>query len=64
MSACTYKERCYFDRKRLEYRMMIGNVYMEIVQPPQDLMKRSTCTYKEKGDLCRRYFDYESKFRE
>ena len=30
--------------KRLEYRMLIDNVYREIVQSPQDLTKMSTCT--------------------
>ena len=34
-STCRYKERCYFDGERLEYRMMIGNVYREIVQSHQ-----------------------------
>ena len=50
--------------RRLAYRMLIGNVYREIVQSPQNMTKRSTCTYKEEGDFCRCYFDYEYKFRE
>ena len=30
--------------ERFEYRMLIGKVYREIVQSPQNWMKRSTCT--------------------
>ena len=52
------------DIERLEYRMLIGNVYREIVQSPQNMTKRSTCTFKEEWDFCRCYFDYEYKFRE
>ena len=44
--------------ERLEYRMPIVNVYREVVQSPQNLTKRSTCTYK---DFCKLHFDYESK---
>ena len=39
------------------------NMYREIVQSPQNSTKRSTCTYKDEGGFCRRYFDYKSKFR-
>ena len=53
-----------FFGERVEYRMLIGKVYREIVKSPRNWMKRSTCTQKEEGDFCRRYFDYGSKFRE
>ena len=29
--------------------MLIGNVYKEIVQSPQNWTKRSTCKYKDEG---------------
>ena len=47
--------------------MLKGNVYRKIVQSPQNLTKRSTCTFEEiknRGNFYRRYLDYESKFRE